>query len=165
MLRIIILFVICFVMYDMARVEPMPQSVARTELSKQDPTMVQLFGQAKKLMNYKGDLAMPRVIPATQDEMQELMCPGEECNVSGVYFSNKIYYLKGMDLNDPINRSILVHEFIHHIQRDIHGDTTDCERWYSNEHEAYSKQKQYLMKKGINTAFMNRYAEVLKCPS
>lgn len=135
-----------------------PQRVVRI-----DPKMVDLFDEAKILMKYKGEIDMPELIPSTNKELVQLYCPGTNCSISGLYFSGKIYYHDDLDMSDPVAKSIIVHEFIHHIQREIHGDTRDCKLWFSNEMEAYSLQKVYLQRRGVKTAFMDKYTKGLKC--
>ncbi len=81
-----------------------------------DANMISLMNEAKRLMKTKDDIPFPEIHPASYDYLKSLVCTENQyCPVNAVYHNNKIYYKQDLDMNSPLTKSILVHEFIHHI--------------------------------------------------
>lgn len=124
-----------------------------------------LLVEAKKLMKYDRSIALPKMIPKTDIQLQQIFCPGKECSVSAVYLRGTVYYDKTIDYKrNIVDRSIIIHEFIHHIQAAKYGYTYECEMWYFKERQAYSLQAKYLRSRGVNASFVNDVTASLKCP-
>ena len=75
-----------------------------------------------------------------------------------------MYYNHDLTLSDPVTKSILVHEFIHHIQVNKGSIATDCKIWYKNELEAYKLQTRYLRSNNQDTDFLKDVLKTIKCP-
>jgi len=78
----------------------------------------------------------------------EHACGGrEKCPVSAWYNNDGIIYLDSRlgDWQDPVVRSVIVHELVHYLQ-DLSGRyaSDDCEDRLKREREAYSVQRTYL---------------------
>lgn len=124
-----------------------------------------MLQQAKKMMKYKGDIDLPIMIPKTEKQLKQIFCPGQDCSVSAIYSSGTIYYDKRIDYkNNVIDRSIIIHEFVHHIQARKYGITYNCDMWFRKERQAYKLQADYLRSRGINASFVNDVTASLKCP-
>lgn len=95
----------------------------------------------------------------------EHACGGnEKCRVGGWYDNKGIVYIdeRVMGQEDPVTRSLYVHEFTHYLQ-DLSGkfDNSNCEDQQKREREAYSVQRRYINK--IAGRYMAVYAEYLPC--
>jgi hypothetical protein len=123
-----------------------------------------LLEEAKRLMNYHEHIAPPKTTPTTRKELQSMYCPGRGCSVSAVYVNDQIYYDKRIDLSDVYDRSIMIHEYIHHIQRETRGRTLDCKTWFEKERQAYDLQIKYLRDHQIKTDSIDEVVKKLKCP-
>lgn len=132
---------------------------------RDQPDLMPMLVDAKKLMKYNQPIKLPIMIPKTEKELQHIFCPGEECSVSAIYSRGTVYYDKRIDYkNNIIDRSILIHEFIHHIQAAKYGYTYECDLWYFKERQAYKLQANYLRSHGVNASFVNDVTASLKCP-
>jgi len=130
-----------------------------------DSDFLPMLEQAKLLMKYKKDIDLPIMIPKTEKQLKQIFCPGEDCSVSAIYSGGTVYYDKRIDYkNNVIDRSIIIHEMIHHIQAEKQGLTYECDMWYHKERQAYKLQADYLRSRGINTSFVNDVTASLKCP-
>lgn len=124
-----------------------------------------MLEQAKMLMKYKKDIDLPVMIPKTENQLKQIFCPGQDCSVSAIYSKGTVYYDKRIDYkNNVIDRSIIIHELIHHIQAKKYGLTYECDMWYHKERQAYKLQADYLRSRGINASFVNDVTASLKCP-
>lgn len=124
-----------------------------------------MLEQAKILMKYKKDIDLPVMIPKTESQLKQIFCPGQDCSVSAIYSKGTVYYDKRIDYkNNVIDRSIIIHELIHHIQAKKYGFTYECDMWYHKERQAYKLQADYLRSRGINASFVNDVTASLKCP-
>ena len=140
------------------------QSKTQSAISP-DAGMISLMNEAKKLMKYNGDIALPEIYPATEQYLKSLVCEGiKYCPVSAVYFKNTVYYKQDLNLNDPLTKSIFVHEFIHHIQANSGFEATNCNVWYGNEKEAYRLQAKYLRNNDQDDGFVREALRIIKCP-
>ena len=129
-----------------------------------DTDMLSLMNEAKKLMKYRDDIALPDIQPTTEEHLKSLVCNGVKyCPVSAVYFRNTVYYKQDMNLSDPLSKSILVHEFIHHIQANSGFLASNCNVWYSNEKQAYRLQAKYLRNNDQDDSFIHEALRIIKC--
>jgi len=130
-----------------------------------DSDMLAMLDQAKLLMNYQGSISLPVVIPKTEKQLRQIFCPGEECSVSAIYSGGTVYYDDQINYkHNIVDRSIIIHELIHHIQASKYGVTRECDMWYFKERQAYTLQAKYLRSRGINASFVNDVTASLKCP-
>lgn len=130
-----------------------------------DAEFLPMLEQAKLLMNYKGHIELPVMIPQNNKELKQIFCPGQDCSVSAIYSGGTVYYDKRIDYKkNIIDRSIIIHELIHHIQAKKYGLTYECDMWYHKERQAYKLQADYLRSRGINASFVNDVTASLKCP-
>jgi hypothetical protein len=130
-----------------------------------DAGMVSLMNEAKRLMKTKDEIPFPNIQPASLDYLKSLVCNNSKyCPVSAVYYNNNIYYRQDLDLNDPFTKSILVHEFVHHIQANSGFVATDCNIWYKNEKEAYRLQAKYLRNNDQDDSRVREAVRIIKCP-
>ena len=130
-----------------------------------DHLFTELFNEAKKLIQYKENIKLPEMYPTTVEHLESLICQGAiYCPISAVYFKNIVYYKHDLTLSDPVTKSILVHEFIHHIQVNKGSIATDCKIWYKNELEAYKLQARYLRSNYQDDSFIDGAIEIIKCP-
>jgi hypothetical protein len=155
---------ITFIIFATIAVSCLGQSKEQSTISTDDK-MISLMNEAKKLMKYTGDIELPEIYPTTEHHLKSLVCEGiEYCPVSAVYFKNTVYYKHDLTLSDPVTKSILVHEFIHHIQVNKGSIATDCKIWYKNELEAYKLQVRYLRSNNQDTDFLKDVLKTIKCP-
>lgn len=96
----------------------------------------------------------------------EKACFGnEKCRVGGWYDNNGTIYLDERTRNndDPMTRSLIVHELTHYLQ-DISGkfNADDCNDYLVREREAYSVQRQYLNR--IANVYAAVYMNFPPCP-
>ena len=123
-----------------------------------------LLSQAKRLMSYRGEVRLPAMVPSTKEQLKNLFCKNTDCVVSAVYTRGTVYYDKRLNMDNVIDRSIILHEMVHHVQRVQMGDTYTCDVWLKKEREAYRIQALYLQQRGIDTSFVNDVTLNLKCP-
>ena len=130
-----------------------------------DANMISLMAEAKRLMKTKDDIPFPEIYPSSVEYLKSLVCNGSSyCPVNAVYYNNKIYYKNDMDMNSHLTKSILVHEFIHHIQAKTGFVAVDCNIWYSNEKEAYRLQAKYLRNNDQDDTSVREAVRIIKCP-
>jgi len=123
-----------------------------------------LLNDARVLMNYDGYLSTPTLVPRSRQELEEVFCHSSGCTVSAIYTKGVVYYDYTLDPNNIIDRSIMVHEMIHHIQRAQWGDTYTCSRWLKKERQAYRLQSLYLYRRGVKLPYIETVISNLKCP-
>jgi len=130
-----------------------------------DANMISLMEEAKQLMKIREDVPFPEIYPATFDYLKSLVCNGSSyCPVNAVYTSNKVYYRQDLNFNDLHSKSILVHEFVHHIQASIGYRAVNCDIWYKNEKEAYRLQAKYLRNNDQDDTSVREAVRIIKCP-
>jgi hypothetical protein len=130
-----------------------------------DANMISLMNEAKRLMKTKDDIPFPEIHSASLDYLKSLVCNNSSyCPVTAVYHENKIYYRQDLDLNSSFTKSILVHEFIHHIQANSGFVAIDCNIWYKNEKEAYRLQAKYLRNNDQDDSLVREAVRIIKCP-
>jgi len=156
--------IITFLLFATVAASCFGQSKKQSAISP-DAGMVSLMNEAKKLMRYKDEIALPAIVPATEQYLKSLVCEGVKyCPVSAVYFKNTVYYKQDLNLNDPQTNSIFIHEFIHHIQANSGFVATDCKMWYNNEKEAYRLQAKYLRNNNQDDSVVREAIRIIKCP-
>jgi len=130
-----------------------------------DHLFTELFNEGKKLIQYRENIKLPEIYPTTVEHLEYLICQGARyCPIAAVYFKNIVYYKHDLILSDPVTKSILIHEFIHHIQVNKGSIATDCKIWYENELEAYKLQALYLRNNNQNDSFIDGAVDRIKCP-
>lgn len=96
--------------------------------------------------------AYPDTVPALEHRGHEFFvqhaCGGmEKCPVVAWYNDKGVIYLddRVTDMQDPIVRSLIVHEMVHYLQ-DLSGRYTagGCTEQVERERQAYSVQRTYL---------------------
>jgi len=110
-----------------------------------------LLVTAGLLGGYPAPPQAPKLTMLPQNELAALVCGGD-CPVRGAYLHGRGILLSNkLDLdNDPMDRSVLLHEAVHYLQ-DINGrfaDETACDRFREREIEAYDVQDRYLSRYG-----------------
>jgi hypothetical protein len=106
-----------------------------------------LLSWAASLSGYTYPETAPPVEYRGPDFFVEQACRGaEDCRVAAWYDAGTIYLREDLsDLEDPVVRSVVVHELVHYLQ-DLSGrfPVDDCESDLKREQEAYSIQRTYL---------------------
>ena len=155
---------ITFILFAAITTSCFGQSKKQSAISP-DAGMISLMNEAKSLMKYRGEIALPAIEPATEQYLKSLVCEGVKyCPVSAVYFKNTIYYRQDLDLDNSFTKSILVHEFVHHIQANSGFVAIDCNIWYKNEKEAYRLQAKYLRNNNQDDSPVREAVRIIKCP-
>lgn len=122
-----------------------------------DPEAASLLRYAEQYSGYHRKAGhQPDVVYLSRGQLSNLMCghPEAECAVEGVYFGGQhIYVLAGMA--EPHRRSVIVHEFVHWLQR-LSGQfplKATCMSLQRQEREAYDTQNRYLKEVEHSTDF------------
>jgi hypothetical protein len=115
-------------------------------------TLVELFTAIRLLAGYPMPDTLPEVHLVSQSWIQTEVCV-RACRVPAFYDPARgVFIDEKLDLQgDPFNRSILLHELVHHMQaRSGRFETvpSECERRYAEELEAYEIQNRYLSHMG-----------------
>lgn len=143
--------------------------IAHTGAIQQRATLTpegqQLLDYAAKFSGYtvpKG--VVPRVVYLTDRQIAGLVCgaPDAECAVEGVYFGGPNVYVQA-GLEDAHRRSVIVHEFVHWLQRQSGRFSAErtCLSQQLEEREAYAAQNKYLKEVEHSTDFS--YPPVAVC--
>lgn len=111
--------------------------------------MVELFAAIKLISGYPGPASLPEIHLVPEAQMQQLICAGKPCRVKAFYHPDLgVYVNEGLDvINDPFDRSILLHELVHHLQKTtgkFDAVPSVCYRRNAQELEAYEIQNRYL---------------------
>ena len=89
----------------------------------------------------------PSVESASQEVLQQYVCPDQDCPVSGIYVygQQKLLVDNSTDLNGIYTRSVIVHELVHYLQ-DSNGEAMDkgCAAHMLRERVAFFVQEKYL---------------------
>jgi len=83
-------------------------------------------------------------------ELRKMVGCGD-CLVRGSFINNEIYIDEALDLADPHQKSILLHEMVHYLQRAKLGEVKDCNEWLRRELEAFDIQMKELIRQGYST--------------
>lgn len=124
----------------------------------------QLLDEAKGLTGYNKQIPLPKIVILSTSELQKEYCNGSKCEVSAFQRGGTVFLDQQIRVDNVIDRSIIVHEFVHYIQRLRVGDTYTCEMWYQKEREAYKLQADYLKKFSVSDAPIRNVIPKLKCP-
>lgn len=110
--------------------------------------MVELFTAIRLVSGYPGPATLPEVHAVSRAEMQRDICGGRACAVKAYYHPDRGVFVDAtLDLaGDPFDRSILLHELVHHLQKTTgkFDGVPSCNRKNAQELEAYEIQNRYL---------------------
>jgi hypothetical protein len=111
--------------------------------------MVELFAAIRLVSAYPSPDTLPEVHSLPQAEIQHQLCGGRACRVKAYYHPQSgVVVDETLDLKgDPFDRSILLHELVHHLQKTtgkFEVVSSFCSRRISEELEAYEIQNRYL---------------------
>ena len=111
--------------------------------------IAELFATIHLLAGYATPAVAPQVHRVSHAEIEEKFCHAP-CAIRALYDPTLgVYIDEKLDVvNDIFDRSILLHELVHHVQA-VRGrfdmGSSDCMRRNANEREAYALQNRYLM--------------------
>ena len=76
-----------------------------------------------------------------------------------------VYIDSRLDIENHMgDRSVVVHELVHHIQRMTLGSRADnCEEWARREQQAYGAQAVWLRSRGLRAGNLTLQARFLRC--
>jgi hypothetical protein len=111
--------------------------------------MVELFTAIRLVSAYPAPAVLPEVNSVPQSEIQRVLCDSRPCRIKAYYHPDwGVVVADTLDFhNDPFDRSILLHELVHHLQKTtgkFEVVTSFCNRRISEELEAYEIQNRYL---------------------
>jgi hypothetical protein len=110
--------------------------------------------------------ALPEVHRVPHAQIEAMACQ-QTCRVRAIYIPHLgIYIDDNLDIeNNPFDRSILLHELVHHAQAVMgkYEDLSLCESWKSSEAEAYRIQDAYLARVGSGKRIPPGIAQLLNC--
>jgi hypothetical protein len=111
--------------------------------------MVELFTAIRLLSAYPDPAVLPEVHALPQAEIQRRLCGGRSCRVKAYYHPDSgVIFDEALNLRgDAFDRSILLHELVHHLQKTTgryQAVASFCSRRISEEIEAYEIQNRYL---------------------
>ncbi len=111
--------------------------------------MVELFTAITLVSGYPAPDVLPEVHAVSQTEIQRRICDSRPCRIKAFYHPDwGVVVDETLDIhNDPFDRSILLHELVHHLQKTtgkFEVLANFCSRRISEEFEAYEIQNRYL---------------------
>lgn len=111
--------------------------------------IVELFTAIRLVSGYPSPPAPPEIHLVPEAEIQQRICAGRPCRVKAFYHPEwGVFVADSLDIvNDPFDRSILLHELVHHLQKTtgkFDGVPSVCNRRNAQELEAYEIQNRYL---------------------
>jgi Mlc titration factor MtfA (ptsG expression regulator) len=111
--------------------------------------MLELFTAIRLVSGYPSPEVVPHIERLSVVEMQQKICGGRACSVKAFYHPEwGVYVDEALDIqNDAFDRSILLHELVHHLQKTtgkFDAVTNFCIRRNAQELEAYEIQNRYL---------------------
>ncbi len=111
--------------------------------------MVELFAVIKLVSGYPSPEVLPAIEAVPKAEIQRRLCNSRPCSIKAYYHPDSgVVIDESLDVvNDAFDRSILLHELVHHLQKttgkfQVVGKF--CTRRISEEFEAYDIQNRYL---------------------
>jgi len=115
--------------------------------------MVELFTAIRLVSGYPSPDVLPQIQRVTVVEMQQKICGGRSCGVKAFYHPEwGVYVDEALDIqNSVFDRSILLHELVHHLQKTtgkFDAVANFCYRRNAQELEAYQIQNRYLADQG-----------------
>lgn len=108
----------------------------------------------------------PVVAIVTQADLCSRIRQPANCRALGLYKDQTVFLVASLDFSKVYAASILLHEFVYHIQFLTSGrDVTNCDEWLSREHEAYQIQINALMHADdlFHASQVARSAQSLRC--
>ena len=108
-----------------------------------------IYNMAQALSKYKLPPIAPTVEYVSKERLAELVCKQLCPQINGAQVGDHIYLLDTLDMDDPFNRAILLHEAVHFLQYANKGQAKDCQDWLEREYEAYGLQKYVLERIGL----------------
>jgi hypothetical protein len=125
---------------------------------------------AEILLSLQPVLAGANVEPppmyAIEPRVLQMQVCGKPCKVMAWYSPDgSIYIDNRLDVaNHMGDRSVVVHELVHHVQRVSLGtEAQDCDEWMRREREAYTAQAHWLRSKGLRAGNITLQARFLRC--
>ena len=117
--------------------------------------MVELFMAIRLVSGYPSPDGLPQIQRVSVAEMQQKICSGRSCAVKAFYHPEwGVYVDEALDIqNNAFDRSILVHELVHHLQKTtgkFDAVPNVCIRRNAQELEAYEIQNRYLAGRGAS---------------
>lgn len=111
--------------------------------------IAELLAAIHMMAAYPGGQPPPGVHVVSEAEIQQRLCAGRPCRVKAFYHPEwGIFVVDTLDVrHNAFDRSILVHELVHHLQRitgRFDGVPGHCARRNAQELEAYDIQNRYL---------------------
>lgn len=111
--------------------------------------MVELFTAIRLVSAYPAPAVLPEVHYLPQSEIQRRLCDSRPCRIKAFYHPDwGVIVDETLDFhNDPFDRSILLHELVHHLQKTtgkFEVVASFCSRRIHEELEAYEIQNRYL---------------------
>ena len=114
--------------------------------------MVELFTAIRLISAYPAPAVLPEVHALPQIEIQRRLCDSRPCRIKAFYHPDwGVIVDEMLDIhNDPFDRSILLHELVHHLQKTTgkFEVASFCSRRIAEELEAYEIQNRYLSEIG-----------------
>lgn len=103
--------------------------------------------------------APPSTCPTVQQlplsALREMLCPEQDCPVSGLYVFGENRLLLAQDHNPKhlYPRSVIVHELVHYLQ-DLNGEDRDksCRASMLRERVAFFVQEKYMRSQGMRAS-------------
>jgi hypothetical protein len=110
--------------------------------------VIELLRAINKISEYPFPTDFPNVAQVPREELERHACGGKCAMVKAAYVAQQgIYVDSKLDpLNNVMDRSILLHELVHHVQglTGRYADLNECQRRQQEEMEAYAIQNAYL---------------------
>jgi hypothetical protein len=88
-----------------------------------------------------------------------------DCPYKGFYRNGAVYLRADLNFGSAVDLSVLVHEYVHHLQELKNGPFKDCEDWLEREYEAYGIQRYVLIqdRQGFAAEKVQGEARQLRC--
>ncbi len=109
-----------------------------------------IYNMAQALSKYKLPPIAPTVEYVSRQRLESIACANRTCpQVNGAQVGDHVYLLDSLDMDDPFNRAVMLHELVHFLQWANKGPAHDCEEYIQREYEAYGLQNYVLEKIGL----------------
>lgn len=112
-----------------------------------------IMSWAVTLSGYPMPARPPEIVMVEHRLLVERACDGQECKVMGWFPpGSRIYLDKRLNIAGSVyHSSILLHEMVHYLQQQSgrYGVPPSCESAIEMEREAYSVQREFLLRYGI----------------
>lgn len=121
--------------------------------------MAELLLAIRALSGYEPSAGLPDLVFLPHAALAQQACE-RPCQVYGWFPPGRTIYLD--DRLDPLNevadRSILVHELVHFLQRESGSfpPSGDCHTWMARERQAYDIQLRWLKQQGVSRKALAR---------